>query len=441
MKIKIATLGCRNNQYESSEIRASFEMEGFQPVPFDQKADICVINTCSVTEKSNYRCRQLIRKAANSDPESFIIVVGCYSQLDPEAIKSLPGVNLILGNEEKLDTVRFLKELNVFENRSPDKRQQRPTTIIGNPEESSIFRSVDVKHFDGKTKAFLKIQTGCSFKCSFCVIKLARGKSRSSRHDEVVRKFKILLKNGFKEITLSGIHLGSYGRDLSPATNFNELLKLLIKIKGNFRIRLSSLGPGDIDDELIDLIAGYSKICNHLHVSLQSGSDKILRLMKRNYRIEHYRKLVDKIVSRVTGIGLGADIIVGFPGETDKEFDETINVVKETPFSYLHVFSFSRRKNTAAYYLPDQVPPGISKKRVSALKELGRQKSIKYKESFLGKNLKVLVENNRDPVTGMLKGYTENYLPVHFTETDKLMNQIVSVRLSHIKNDILFGTI
>jgi len=439
MKFKIATLGCRNNQYESAEVRACFEKEGFLPVPFDSRADICVINSCSVTEKSNYRCRQLIRKTVDSNPESFVVVVGCYPQLDPDAVKSVPGVNLILGNDEKLDIIKYLKDLNVFE--SIDKKRSEPLIVVGNSDDETSFRSEEVNHFAGKTKAFLKVQTGCNYKCSFCVITLARGKSRSSDPETAVRQFKNLLKNGFKEIALTGIHLGSYGSELSSPTNLHELLKELIKVKGNFRIRLSSLGPKDISDELIDLIAESPKICNHLHISMQSGSDKILRLMKRNYRMENVYELANKITSRIPDIGIGADLIAGFPGEGDKEFEETLSMVRELPFSYLHVFNFSRRKKTAAYDLPDQIPSKIRKERVFLLKDLARKKSLHFKEKFLGEKLDILVEQNRDPQSKMLKGYTGNYLPVCLEGPDDLINQITPIQLSHIKNDVLFGVV
>lgn len=440
MKVKIATLGCRNNQYESAEMQASFEKEGLQPVPFEKQADICVINTCSVTQKSNYRCRRVIRKTVESNPESFIIVTGCYPQLEPGAIKSLRGVDLILGNEEKKDIIEFLKELKVLEGISLYKRKQmKPMVAVGNPEKSSYFQFVEADQFMGKTKAFLKIQTGCNFKCSFCVITIARGNSRSADPANVVYHFKNLLNKGFKEITLTGIHLGSYGKDLSPPTNLYELLKLMSQVEGNFRIRLSSLGTKDINDKLISLIASSPKICNHLHISLQSGSNKILGLMKRNYRIEDFYGVVNKITNRIPEIGLGADLIAGFPSETDKDFGETMSVVKNTPFSYLHVFNFSGRKNTAAYDLPGQVPSKVRKKRVTLLNDLSLKKSLIFKNSFLEKHLKVLVEHKRDAVNNMLKGYSDNYLPVHFSGSDKLMNQIVGIRLSHLENDTLYG--
>lgn len=398
-----------------------------------------MINTCSVTEKSNYRCRQLIRKTVDSNPDSFVVVVGCYPQLDTDAVKSLQGVDLILGNDEKLDIIEHLKGLDV--NELLQKNHAEPKVIVGNSSSNTTFRSEEVNHFAGKTRAFLKIQTGCNYKCSFCVITLARGQSRSADIRTVIRQFNKLLENGFREITLTGIHLGSFGKDLSSPTNLVELLKELIKIEGDYRIRLSSLGPKDITDELIDLIASSPKICNHLHISLQSGSDKILRLMKRNYCMEDVYELMNNISGRIPDIGIGADFIAGFPGETDQEFEETLGVVKELLFSYLHVFNFSRRKNTAAYDLTDQVPSNIRKQRVSVLKDLAQQKSRKFKERFIGKNLEVLIEQNRDPKTGLLKGYTGNYIPVHIYGVDDLINQIIHVHLSYVENDTLFGIV
>ena len=451
MKFKIATLGCRNNQYESAEVRASFEKEGFQSVPSDSRADICVINTCSVTEKSNYRCRQIIRKTVDSNPDSFVVVVGCYPQLDTNAVRSLRGVDLILGNDEKLDIIKHLRDLSVNEqgkfsdektnDQKIQKNKTEPKVLVGNSSNGSTFRAEEVSHFAGKTKAFLKIQTGCNYKCTFCVITLARGQSRSAETATVVRQFSRLLQNNFREITLSGIHLGSFGKDLSSQTSLVELLRDLIKIEGNFRIRLSSLGPKDISDELIDLIASSPKICNHLHISLQSGSDRILRLMKRNYQMENIYELMDKLSGRIPDIGIGADLIAGFPGETDQEFEETLGVVRELPFSYLHVFNFSRRKNTAAYDLPDQVPGRVRKQRVFDLKELARQKSEKFRERFLGKDQYVLIEQNRDPKTGYLKGHTGNYIFANIDSADDLVNQIIPVRFSRIENETLFGVV
>ena len=398
-----------------------------------------MINTCSVTEKSNYRCRQLIRKTVDSNPDSFVVVVGCYPQLDTDAVKSLQGVDLILGNDEKLDIIEHLKGLDV--NELLQKNHAEPKVIVGNSSSNTTFRSEEVNHFAGKTKAFLKIQTGCNYKCSFCVITLARGQSRSADIRKVIRQFNKLLENGFREITLTGIHLGSFGKDLSSPTNLVELLQELIKIEGDYRIRLSSLGPKDITDELIDLIASSPRLCNHLHISLQSGSDKILCLMKRNYCMEDVYELMNNISGRIPDIGIGADFIAGFPGETDQEFEETLGVVKELLFSYLHVFNFSRRKNTAAYDLTDQVPSNIRKQRVSVLKDLAQQKSRKFKERFIGKNLGVLIEQNRDPKAGLLRGYTGNYIPVHIYGVDDLINQIIPVHLSYVENDTLFGIV
>ncbi len=411
------------------------------------------------------------------------MVVGCYPQLDTNAVKSLHGVDLILGNDEKLDIIQHLRDLNVngqgksadekttdqklignlpFLEQTQDrhlrrresrggrklidalqiqKKKPEPKVIVGNSRNDTIFRSEEVNHFAGKTKAFLKIQTGCNYKCTFCVITLARGQSRSADTATVVRQFNRLLENNFREITLSGIHLGSFGKDLSSQTSLYELLRELIKIEGDFRIRLSSLGPKDISDELINLIASSPKICNHLHISLQSGSDRILRSMKRSYRMNNVYKLMDKLSGRIPDIGIGADLIAGFPGETDQEFEETMGVVKGLPFSYLHVFNFSRRKNTAAYDLSDQVPNRARKQRVFVLKELAREKSKKFKERFLGKDLNVLIEQNRDPETGYLKGYTGNYMSVHIDGSDDLINQIIPVRLSRIENEKPIGII
>ncbi|MBI5183140.1 MAG: tRNA (N(6)-L-threonylcarbamoyladenosine(37)-C(2))-methylthiotransferase MtaB [Nitrospinae bacterium] len=438
MKVSFITLGCRLNQYEGVEMQELLEEKDLKIVPFPEKADIYVINTCTVTSKSDYDCRQTIRRAIRSNKEAFIVVTGCYPQTNHGEIARLPGVDLILGNEEKLDIYDYLKRLGVIREDSRNRALKRGDPYIAVDrllKGNKGVKSKEINRFQGHIKAFLKIQTGCNLNCSFCIVRLSRGHSRSEGIENIKRQVENLINRGFKEIVLSGINLGSYGRDLSPNAELSDLLKILLNINGRFRIRLSSIGPREVSDKLIDIIASSESICNHLHIPLQSGDDHILKKMRRDYDSRLYNNLIERLKKRIPDIGIGADVMVGFPGETDKMFDNTYRFVKDLPITYLHVFTFSPRKGTDAFNLPDRIPKGIGKERSSLMKRLGREKSLEFRRCYLNKELEVLIEESRDKDNGLLNGYSDNYIPIFLDGLDSLKNTLVKVKIMEIREE------
>ncbi len=437
MKVSFATLGCRLNQYESVEMQELLEEKDFKIVPFPEKADIYVINTCTVTGKSDYHCRQTIRKAIRSNRDAFIVVTGCYPQTNPAEISRLPGIDLILGNEEKLDIYDYLKRLGIVGENCHDRPVKRREPYIAIDRLSkgrNGVKSKQINSFQGHTRAFLKIQTGCNLNCSFCIVRLSRGSSRSEGIENIKKQVENLVNRGFKEIVLSGVDLGSYGRDLNPETDLPDLLSILLKINGKFRIRLSSIGPGEVSDKLIDIIASSERICNHLHIPLQSGDDHILKKMRRNYNSALYHDLIKGLKKRIPDVGIGADVMVGFPGETDEMFNNTYRLVKALPLTYLHVFTFSPRRGTDAFNLPDRIPKKISKERGLLMKRLGREKSVEFRRGYIDKESEILIEN-RDKDSGLLNGYSDNYIPIFLDGPDTLKNNLVQAKIMQIREE------
>lgn len=432
MKVAIGTLGCKLNHFESEAIKEAFEKDGFSTVDFCENADIYVINSCTVTGKSDYRSRQLIRRAINQNENAFIIVAGCYGQLKHDEIAEIKGVDLILGNEEKPEIIRYLNGL---------KKLDRPKVIVSDINKKRKFSSLSIKRFSGYTKAFIKIQTGCDFDCSYCTVWKARGPSRSEKPELVLKQIEELIMAGYQEIVLTGVCLGSYGRDLENGINLAKLLKKAEKIEGLERLRLSSIEPVEISDELIETMTLSSKICHHLHIPLQSGDNQILRWMNRKYDSGFYRGLINKLRKGIPDIGIGADVMVGFPGETEERFENTKRLIEELSLTYLHVFNFSKREGTAAFKMKEQVPGEIKKERSRVLRDLGRLKSQRFKESFLGKRLEVLIESTRDKDTNLLKGFTSNYIKVFLDGPDTLIKKIVPVTVQEVRNGRVFGKI
>ncbi|HUU50227.1 MAG TPA: tRNA (N(6)-L-threonylcarbamoyladenosine(37)-C(2))-methylthiotransferase MtaB [Nitrospinota bacterium] len=432
MKVAIGTLGCKLNHFESEAIQEDFEKNDFEMVNFNKKADVYVINTCTVTGKSDYRSRQLIRRAINNNKDAFIVVTGCYVQLKNDEIAQIKGVDLILGNEEKFEIIKYLNGL---------KRLDRPKIIVGDINKKRDFSSLYIKRFRGYTKAFIKIQTGCDFSCAYCSIWQARGPNRSEKPDLVVKQIEELTKAGYQEIVLTGVCLGNYGNDLGEGVNLANLLEEIEKIDGLKRLRLSSIEPVEVSDKLIDIMAHSSKICHHLHIPLQSGDDHILRLMNRKYDSKLYRRLINNLRKKIPDIGIGADVMVGFPGETEERFQNTKRFIEELSVTYLHVFNFSKREGTVAFNMEGQVLADIRKKRSKILRDLGRMKPLEFKKSFLGKGLDVLIENTRDKDNHLLKGFTGNYIKIFLDGPDTLMGKIISVKLKEIKDGNVYGEI
>jgi threonylcarbamoyladenosine tRNA methylthiotransferase MtaB len=448
MKVAFTTIGCRFNQFETAEMEDIFMEKDFEIVPFSDSANIYVINTCTVTNRSDYRCRQTIRRAIQTNKDAFVVVTGCYSQINPEEISSIKGVDMILGNTEKLNIVNYLEEFNAFKNsRREIKKLDNTKIVVGDMNSSKEFKSRKISSFSGRTSAYLKIQTGCDQTCSFCIVTIARGPSISEKPEIILNQAKELSDSGFKEIVLTGVNLGSYGDNLKPKTELSELVEMLTDVKGIERIRLSSINPWEVSDGLISLMKKSEKLCRHLHIPLQSGDDEILKKMRRNYNSSFYRELIAKLKNEVPDIGIGADVIVGFPAEDEEKFKNTYRLIEELPLSYLHVFTYSQREGTDAFGYEGQIPESEKKRRSSAIKSLGEKKSNNFRNNFIGKFRSVLIENTKDRETGLLKGYTDNYIPVMLkacseqgeSGEDELMNQLVDVRITDVLDDVVMG--
>ena len=440
MKVAFTTIGCRFNQFETAEMEDLFMEKDFEIVPFSDNANIYIINTCTVTNRSDYRCRQTIRRAIQTNKDAFIVVTGCYSQINPEEIGSIKGVDMILGNMEKLNIVNYLEEFNAFRNGKKEiKKLDNTKIVVGDMNSSREFKSRKISNFSGRTSAYLKIQTGCDQTCSFCIVTIARGPSISEKPEVILNQAQELSDSGFKEIVLTGVNLGSYGDNLKPKTGLSDLVEMLTDVKSIERIRLSSINPREVSDRLISLMKKSKKVCRHLHIPLQSGDNEILKSMRRDYSSGFYKDLIMKLKGNIPDIGIGADVIVGFPGENEEKFTNTYRLIEELPLSYLHVFTYSQREGTDAFGYEGQITESTKKERGSLVKKLGEHKSNIFREGFIGKICNVLIENTRDRETGLLKGYTDNYIPVILKGGNGLMNKIVSVRITEMSDDVAIG--
>jgi len=422
----IATLGCKTNQFESSVMEETLVSCGYEVVPFAAGADLVIVNTCTVTAATDAQSRNLIRRCYRLNPQVRIVVTGCYAQMRPELFAEFPGVALVLGNEEKNDLSKFLQE------KSPEpmvrvsdiRNHCRPMTI---PSTSRSSRS----------RAFLQVQNGCDAFCSYCIIPHVRGPSRSLPVSAVVKKAATLSLEGFDEIVLTGIHLGHYGRDLSPSATFTDLVAELDHNSSIKRLRIGSIEPKEIPDRLIDMMAASAKICPHLHIPLQSGDDRILALMRRPYSRDFFHDLVMKITSKVADVAIGIDVITGFPGETEQEFRNTFELIAALPLSYLHVFPFSARPGTEAAGFPGQVSSTVVKERAAILRNLGEAKEKTFMERFLGATLEVIVEGREKG--RMHCGLSRNYLKVVFPCPRQEEKQTVWVRIEKLGTGELEG--
>ena len=434
MKVACITLGCRTNQHDTAEMQTLLEQEGFVMVNQREKADVYVINTCTVTQKSDTSSRQAVKKSLKLNPDALVVFTGCYAQLNPEEAAALPGLDLVLGNADKLDIAKLLKtKLRLW------KKSEVTEIVMSDIHKKRIFRTIPVKNFQGITKAFIKVQTGCDEKCSFCTVVRARGKSVSDNRGNILNNIQEAINSGFKEITLTGINLGTWGIDTGET--FSSIVEDIIQLPGDFRVRLSSINPMEIDNDLIRLIAETEKICSHLHIPLQSGDNNILKQMRRNYTREQYIEVVHRAINTIPNLGLGADVIVGFPGETDAAFENTRKLIEELPFSYLHVFSYSPRRGTEANDYKDDVPGNIKKKRNKILTQLIEEKGLEFRNKSLNTIATVLIENQRDKNSGKLKGHTDNYIPISLDGPDPLKNCLIPITLQNISGNFVEGCV
>jgi threonylcarbamoyladenosine tRNA methylthiotransferase MtaB len=427
MKVAIFTVGCKLNQYETQAIAEELEECGFERVDFSAPADIYVINTCTVTKESDYSSRQAIYRAKRRSPQAKLIVTGCYAQLEKEFLERLPGVSLVIKQDQKGELAHLTANSFGDHTIKPEKKKI----------EDEFFGFEVCKHAK-HTRALVKIQDGCDKRCSYCVVPLARGKEKNREVDSILAEINCLVKNGYKEVILTGVHIGRYCKDGLNLVRLSEKILNETKVE---RLRFTSIDPKEFSDKLIDQISKSKRIARHLHIPLQSGDDHILSLMKRDYTTDEYRKLLEKIKSAVPEVMIGADVIVGFPGETDKQFENTYQFILSSPLDYLHVFSYSDRKGTVASQIPQKVPPQIIHKRSEILHELGRKKWENYLEGFIGKTLDVLIEQKRDKNSNKLTGLSDNYIRVLLDGEDSLKNKIIPVSILQKEGSFLVGKI
>jgi threonylcarbamoyladenosine tRNA methylthiotransferase MtaB len=416
-KVAFHTLGCKLNFAETSTISRSFPDDEFERVPASSKADIYVINTCSVTDAADKKCRQAIKKFITLSPGAFIAVVGCYAQLKPQEISSIPGVDLVLGTNEKFNIFDYITGLN--------KKQKAEIHSFDLASTDSFNPSFSL---GDRTRSFLKIQDGCDYGCSYCTIPLARGQSRNPEISTIIHEAEHIAGSGVKEIVITGVNIGDFGK--STGDSFAGLLKELVRVEGIERFRISSIEPNLLTDELIDMTLLNSKILPHFHIPLQSGSDKILGLMRRRYTRDVFASRVKMILEKLPLAGIGADVIVGFPGETDSDFENTYSFLEEIPLSYLHVFTFSERPDTIAEKLPAKVLYGDKEKRSKRLIALSQEKNVIFNKLNVGQISNVLFEKTFSE--GFITGFTSNYIRVEYPWESKLAGKIRKVRLNDI---------
>jgi threonylcarbamoyladenosine tRNA methylthiotransferase MtaB len=421
-KVCFFTIGCKLNQYETQAISEGLEKLGFQRVNFGEKADLYLINTCTVTAQSDRSARQAVYRAKRFSPNAKIVAVGCYVQTDEEILRTLPGVSLVVKNENKEEILKKIARLFDVDG------------LIGN--RVPLLSQIEVSGHTQHTRGLVKIQDGCNQACSYCIVPLARGSEKSRRLNSILSEIENLDKNSFKEVVLTGVHTGRYDFN---GMNLCQLLEEILNRTKVRRLRLSSIEPKEITDELVDLVANNNRICRHFHIPLQSGDDYILSRMNRNYTTEDYAELVEKIIKEIPHALIGADVMVGFPEELESNFQNSLDFVLSQPINYLHVFSYSDRKGTVASKLPDKISPHIIKKRNEIFRELGYKKWHNFIEGFVGMKLEVVIEKRRDKKTGKLVGLSDNYIRVLVDGKDELMNQIVSVEIEKREERHLAG--
>jgi threonylcarbamoyladenosine tRNA methylthiotransferase MtaB len=412
--VALATLGCKTNQFESAALEEQLGAAGWTIVPFETGAELVIVNTCTVTAATDSQSRNLIRRARRLNPDCRVVVTGCYAQIDPAALRILPGVALVLGNAEKQDLLRLLGE------------EGRATVHVSDLRETGGSVPT-LTSFAERSRAFVQIQNGCNAFCSYCIIPFARGPSRSVAPELVLEQVQQLVAAGYPEVVLTGIHIGGYGLDLERPTNLTALVKLLLAASPVHRLRLGSIEPTEIPAELIELLATSPVLCPHLHIPLQAGDDAVLARMNRHYDTAFFRALIERLVARIPDLAIGLDLIAGFPGESAAEFANTLQLLETLPVTHLHVFPYSKRPGTPAALMAEQVAPEVIKERAAQLRALGSIKLEAFTRSFIGRELEVVVEGGGKG--GILRGISGNYLSIRFNGDPALVGKAVTVRL------------
>jgi len=427
---KIITLGCKVNQYESAFIEESLKDMGCQRAGQDRKAELIVINTCIVTARASYQSRQAIRRAMRENPGALIAAIGCYGQVFPGELSRINGVDLIAGNRGKGSLPELLVKAT---------HHNPPLIVRDDFGASTPFEQIPIQRFSDRTRAFLKIQDGCESFCAYCIVPMARGPLRSLEPDKVIRLLKGLETNGYKEVVLTGVHLGKYGSDLMDGMNLAKLLLEIGKSRFGLRIRLSSLEPTEIEGELIALMASCDWLCRHFHISLQSGDDAVLRRMNRHYSTRMFTRVIHDINRLVPKVSVGVDVLVGFPGEGDRAFNNTFDLLKDIPISYLHVFPYSRREGTAAARFSDQLDHKRIKERAFLLRCLDKKKRKIFWGSLVEHTFPVLTEGWVPGDANLIRGLSDNYVRFTFPSKGPIKNKIVKVRAEGVTEKGIAG--
>lgn len=432
-RVALATLGCRLNQVDTQELQAALEARGYETVelgqPGGEAPDVCVINTCAVTARAEFSDRQLIRQAARRHPGARVVVTGCWAQTNPEAVARVRGVDLVAGNADKARLADLVDDLVRGGAARDAGRGGSARLAVSDVERAPALGPARLAPAPGRSRAFVKVQDGCRHRCAFCIVPLARGRSRSRPPEAVLEQVTAVVEAGHPEVVLTGVDLGAYGADLVPRTSLAALVARLVEVRGLRWLRLSSVLPAYFTPALLEVATGSPVVAPHFHVPLQSGSDRVLRRMRRPYTVAMYRRLVERLAAAVPDLGLGTDVIAGFPGERDDDFAATLALVEALPFTYLHVFPYSDRAGTEAASLSGRLPARVVTERAARLRAVGGVKARAFREGLVGSVREVLVLETRDRATGGLVGLTSNYAEVVFEGPDELMRRLVPVRV------------
>lgn len=429
-KVSFLTLGCKVNHYETEAMTELFKEKGYEISTIDEICDIYIINTCTVTNLSDRKSRQFISKARKKNPKSIIAAVGCYSQVSPDEVSKIEGINVIVGTNNRSKIVEYCEEA---------KSEEMVLNKVESIKTNKTFEKLSIKKQENMTRAYIKIQEGCSQFCTYCIIPFARGPIRSRNLDEIYEEAIELSENGYKEIILTGIHVASYGLDFKSRISLIDVIERIATIPNLRRIRLSSLEPRIVDDDFLNRALNTGKFCDHFHLSLQSGSDKILKLMNRKYDSNEFLEKVSLIRKYFPDAGITTDIIVGFPHEDDKDFDDTVKFTDMVKFSKIHVFKYSPRKGTKAAEMDNQIDGNIKKIRSEVLINKSKELTNEFLSNFVGKELEVLFEEKSND--GFMKGYSENYIRVSVDYNEEFINKIVKVKILNVQQEEVFGII
>lgn len=429
-KVSFITLGCKVNQYDSDAMRTLFIHRGYKPVEHSEVADVYIINTCSVTSIGDRKSRQVIRKIRRNNPDAVIAATGCYAQVAPEELEKMGDVDVIVGHQNRNKIVDYIEEAEKSE-----KTVNAVKDIMSIREYENL--TVDPEG-EVKARAFVKVQEGCDNYCTFCIIPYARGRLKSRKQEDAVDEIKKLIEKGYREVVLTGIHLGNYGKDLRNGTSLSTLVSELLKIPNLLRIRLGSIESVELSDELINIIKNEKRVCHHLHLPLQSGSDAVLKSMNRHYRLRQYKDLIAMLREKIPNLALTTDLIVGFPGETEENFKETLNTLHELKFSAIHVFPFSKRTGTPAAMYPNQITNEEKKKRVHRVQELEKKISKEFRSEFLNKIVHVLAENKKEEY---FEGFSDEYIRVTIKGENVKRGHLYSVIVEEVTDEGLIGRV